>query len=312
MSIRISSLPAAGELTGSELMPVLQDGVTKAAGTNQFLKLASSASNVVFAPTSTISATNVQLAIEELDNKKAPLDSPAFTGTVTGITKDEVGLGDVDNTSDADKPISTAQQAALDLKANSENPVFTGTVTGVTKAAVGLGNADNTSDANKPVSGPQQTALDLKADLASPTFTGNVSGITKSMVGLGDVDNTSDANKPVSTAQAAAFVAKTSSTGTAVIPAGTEAQRDASPAIGAIRYSSTLVGWEGWNGTNWVSIGGGQMLGNALVKAISYNSQTIAENLTIATGTNGFSAGPVTVTPGYTVTISPGTVWRIV
>jgi len=32
------------------------------------------------------------------------------------VTKEQVGLGNVDNTSDANKPVSTAQQAALDLK----------------------------------------------------------------------------------------------------------------------------------------------------------------------------------------------------
>ncbi|MEU2002078.1 hypothetical protein ACH47B_13400 [Rhodococcus sp. NPDC019627] len=46
----------------------------------------------------------------------APLDSPAFTGTPTGITKAHVGLGNVTNTSDADKPVSTAQQNALNAK----------------------------------------------------------------------------------------------------------------------------------------------------------------------------------------------------
>ena len=35
------------------------------------------------------------------------------------VTAEQVGLGNVDNTSDADKPVSTAQQAALDLKANA-------------------------------------------------------------------------------------------------------------------------------------------------------------------------------------------------
>lgn len=50
---------------------------------------------------------------------KAPLANPTFTGTVSGITKGMVGLGNVDNTSDADKPISTATQTALNLKANS-------------------------------------------------------------------------------------------------------------------------------------------------------------------------------------------------
>lgn len=45
---------------------------------------------------------------------KAPLNSPAFTGTPTGITKAHVGLGNVDNTPDGTKPVSTPQQAAID------------------------------------------------------------------------------------------------------------------------------------------------------------------------------------------------------
>ncbi len=35
----------------------------------------------------------------------------------------------MDNTSDASKPVSTAQQTALDLKANLSSPTFTGIVT---------------------------------------------------------------------------------------------------------------------------------------------------------------------------------------
>jgi hypothetical protein len=141
---------------------------------------------------------------------KAPLASPTFTGTVSGITKSMVGLESVDNTADTAKPISTATQTALDLKLASAtaastyapiaSPTFTGTVNGITKSMVGLANVDNTADASKPVSTATQTALDLKANLVSPTFTGTVSGITKSMVGLGSVDNTADTAKPVSTA----------------------------------------------------------------------------------------------------------------
>lgn len=88
------------------------------------------------------------------------------------VTKTQVGLSNVDNTSDASKPVSTATQTALNLKANLASPTFTGTVGGITKAMVGLGNVDNTADTAKPVSTAQQTALDLKANLASPTFTG--------------------------------------------------------------------------------------------------------------------------------------------
>ena len=58
------------------------------------------------------SQTDLQNAL----NLKAPINSPTFTGTVSGITKTMVGLGAVDNTSDLDKPISTATQTALNAK----------------------------------------------------------------------------------------------------------------------------------------------------------------------------------------------------
>jgi hypothetical protein len=86
---------------------------------------------------------------------KAPIASPTFTGTVSGVTKTHVGLGNVDNTTDANKPISTATQTALDLKLSSA------------------------------------TASTTYAPIASPTFTGTVGGVTKAMVGLSDVDNVS-------------------------------------------------------------------------------------------------------------------------
>jgi hypothetical protein len=62
----------------------------------------------------------------------ATKESPTFTGTVSGITATMVGLGNVDNTSDANKPVSTAQQTALNLKANLESPALTGTPTATT------------------------------------------------------------------------------------------------------------------------------------------------------------------------------------
>ena len=73
------------------------------------------------------------------------VDSVAGKTGVVALIKGDVGLGNVDNTSDADKPVSTAQQSALDLKAPINNPTFTGTVSGVTKAMVGLGNVENTA-----------------------------------------------------------------------------------------------------------------------------------------------------------------------
>ncbi len=62
---------------------------------------------------------------ETLTNKT--LTSPVIN-TPTGITKTDVGLANVDNTTDANKPVSTATQTALDLKANLAGPTFTGTL----------------------------------------------------------------------------------------------------------------------------------------------------------------------------------------
>lgn len=60
-----------------------------------------------------LSVTGNQFSV---DNTIARLESPTFTGTVSGITKSMVGLANVDNTSDANKPVSTAVQTELDKK----------------------------------------------------------------------------------------------------------------------------------------------------------------------------------------------------
>jgi len=52
-----------------------------------------------------------------------------------------LGLGNVNNTSDLDKVISTATQTALDLKANIDSPTFTGNPKAPT-AAPGTDNTD--------------------------------------------------------------------------------------------------------------------------------------------------------------------------
>jgi hypothetical protein len=117
---------------------------------------------------------------QTLTNKT--LTSPVINSP-TGITKSNVGLGNVDNTSDANKPVSTAAQTALDLKAPLSSPTFTGTVTlplGTVTSGMILDGTIVDSDVNasaaiatSKISG-LDTALGLKAPLASPTFTGTV------------------------------------------------------------------------------------------------------------------------------------------
>lgn len=74
------------------------------------------ADKITYAGSAGISATNVEGALDELDTEKAPKANPTFTGTVSGVTKAHVGLSNVDNTSDANKPISTATMLALNAR----------------------------------------------------------------------------------------------------------------------------------------------------------------------------------------------------
>jgi hypothetical protein len=98
----------------------------------------------------------------------APLASPTFTGTVGGVNKAMVGLGSVDNTSDAGKPVSTAQAAAIGAKLDTTaaattyaplaSPALTGTPTvngspiaGATAIGVQVGkNATQSATAATP------------------------------------------------------------------------------------------------------------------------------------------------------------------
>jgi hypothetical protein len=75
-----------------------------------------------------VTATQVNLGNVTNESKATMFANPTFTGTVGGVTKSMVGLGNVDDTSDANKPVSTAQQTALDLKLNTST---VGAVNGV-------------------------------------------------------------------------------------------------------------------------------------------------------------------------------------
>jgi hypothetical protein len=155
----------------------------------------------------------------------APAFNPTFTGTVNGITKAMVGLGNVTNESKATmftNPTFTGTVTGITVSAETvglgnvtnqskttmfNNPTFTGTVVGVSKAMVGLGNVTNESKATMfstptftgTVSGVTATHVGLgnvtneskSTMFTSPTFTGTVNGVTKAMVGLGNVTNES-------------------------------------------------------------------------------------------------------------------------
>lgn len=132
-------------------------------------------------------------------------------------TPADIGLGNVNNTSDANKPLSgptaTAIASALQAHVNATNPHgqyattaqvmqivtaqaggpapvqsvngMTGSVA-ITKASIGLSNVDNTSDASKPVSTAVAAALGSKLDAAAlaPALAGKIDSADARFTGI--------------------------------------------------------------------------------------------------------------------------------
>ena len=100
-----------------------------------------------------------------------------------------------------------------------------------------------------------------------------------------------------------------SSTGFALIPAGTTAERPVSPANGQIRYNTTTAQFEGYQGGAWGQLGGGATGGGTNV--FVENGVTVSTSYTLTTNKNASSVGPITINAGATVTVPSGQRWVV-
>ena len=191
-------------------------------------------------------ATNKKLT-KTLGGNKSDIVSVSTIKTDLNFTKGDIGLGNVDNTSDADKPISTATQTALNGKAASDHVHGNITNAGALQTTdIAAANGDklvvtDASNSNKVArtsiafdgstttkcltqkgtwvafnnyTHPSYDAATAAAIKVGRDATGHVllgDALAKGDVGLGNVDNTSDANKPISTATQTALNAKAAS-----------------------------------------------------------------------------------------------------
>lgn len=141
------------------------------------------------------------------------------------LDKSAVGLSNVDNTSDLDKPISAAMQQALNQKANlSEVVTLSGnqTISGVKTfssaprlltsstighvwTATGTDGSGAWQESQEPSGDVSWDSILNKPSTFPPTIGNDENSAapgdhthTKSDIGLGEVDNTSDQNKPIS------------------------------------------------------------------------------------------------------------------
>lgn len=101
---KISALPPVPSIAGTEVIPVAKSGTTQGATVNQIKTYLG------------VSGTNTgDQDLSGLVPKTTTVNSHPLSSNVV-VTASDVGLGNVDNTSDANKPVSTATSTALSGK----------------------------------------------------------------------------------------------------------------------------------------------------------------------------------------------------
>lgn len=208
----------------------------------------STATNAVVSATDTVLGALGKLQKQVSDNLTTLTSHTGSTSNPHSVTKAQVGLGNVDNTSDADKAVLSATklatartiagasfdgQANIDISyTNLTNKPALGTAAAKDVPATGnagnaqvvMGSDSRLSDARTPTahSQPWSSITSTPTTLAGYGITdaadaapvqsvaGKTGAVTlaKADVGLGNVDNTSDASKPISTAVQTALNAK--------------------------------------------------------------------------------------------------------
>ncbi len=181
----------AGDLGGTAAAPTVPGLASKAnsADVTTALALKANATDVTTALALKANSADITSALAG----KAPLHNPTFTGIVSGITKSMVDLASVDNTSDANKPVSMATQTALDLKANA---LDVNTSLSLKEDASNKATSRTLGDANSTdIAYPTQKAVKTYVDnqVASATIADATSSSAGKLKLAGDLAGTASA-----------------------------------------------------------------------------------------------------------------------
>lgn len=103
--------------------------------------------------------------------------------------------------------------------------------------------------------------------------------------------------------------------GAVFLGSGTTAQRPVLLSTArAMWYNTDLLKFEGWNGTQWVGVGGGATGGGADTVFVE-TSYTVTQNYTLTAGKSAMTVGDylgnVTIAEGVDITIPDTSVWVI-
>ncbi len=194
-------------------------------------------------------------------------------------TKTQVGLGNVDNTSDANKPVSTAQQTALDLKANSANPTLTGTPLAPTAAA-----ATNTTQiaTTAHVFAERSNALTLTNKtiaLGSNTVSGTIAQFNTAVTDA-DLATLAGSETLTNKTLTAPVIATISNSGTVTLPTGTRTlvARDTTDTLTNKTLTAPIISSISNTGTITLPTSTDTLVGRATTDTLTNKSINLANN----------------------------------
>jgi hypothetical protein len=240
-----------------------------------------------FAPSAHTHAIADTTGLQAALDAKAPIASPTFTGTVGGITKAMVGLGSVDNTADASKPVSSAQasadaavQAYSIQRANHTGTQLAATISDFASSAVAA--VTWTTITGKPSTFPPSTHTHVVAD---------VTGLQAALDGkqaagsYAAAVHTHTASQVTGLATVATTGAYSDLTGLPTIPSAYSLPTATASVLGGIKIGSGLT----IDGSGVVTAAGTYTLPAATVSALG--GVIVGTGLAVTSGTVSVSFG---------------------
>ena len=207
-----------------------------------------------------------------------------------------------------------ANDAGIVIERGDQANAFMGFDESANKFTVGTGTFTGASTGNLSI-----TTGTLVANIegATVTTTGNivVGGTVdgRDVAADGTKLDTVETNADVTDAanvESAGAVMESGANASAKIPAGTTAQRDASPSAGFLRWNTTVPQAEIYTGGEWSLVGGGNS-----TKQVAWEHESVlasGTNYAMEDGNNAISAGPITIDSNSSFTVGSGSTWAVV
>jgi hypothetical protein len=237
--VTITQLPAAGAITGTESVPIVQNGVTVQTTTGA----------IANSPTQTYSYLTV--------TQTPQLPNSRYVGVTNGLVITDAGSQGLFNISTTGALLSLVN-SGTGFQVKTSSTAITGRSIAVTGVGLGITNGDGI--AGNPTIALAGQVLNLANLSANGLMTISSGGAISAVTLLGTANQVTVANgSGISGAPVIALADNPVLGGTSslTLPIGTTGNRPVVSVNGMIRYNSTTARFEGYQGGAWVTAGSG-------------------------------------------------------